>query len=82
MALFTIKIELKGEGEKYVHYDTMDAFLNDEGLEALFKDKLVTSCTVLSGGQRITGLPQMDWARLVDQVVSNSTTILRAHVAC
>ncbi len=76
MTLFTIKLKLK-EGAQDIDYDTIDEFLDDNGLQALFDSKLVTGCAVYCGDKRISGLPSMEWKRLVDEVKSHKTTILR-----
>lgn len=74
--LFTIRLEMDG-GSFNIDYPNLDAFLSDHGLKALFDEGQVTACSVYCGNKRMAGLPVMDWQRLHDQVIANSTAILR-----
>jgi hypothetical protein len=76
MSLFTVNI-VADDKECEVGYDSITELLDDVGMKALFDNKLITKCTVYANNKRITGLPIMEWERLVDGVVSNSTIILR-----
>lgn len=78
MALFTIQFELKGEGKTTIDYDSVDDFLKDEPVKALFTEGLVDACSVHAGGKKIAGLPFMEYKRLHDVVVDHSTDILKA----
>ena len=74
--LFVVKLEI-GDERVDIGYETLDACLSDGGLKTLFDLGAVTQCTIYCGDTRITRLPVMAWDRLNDQLVSNSTTILR-----
>ena len=83
MTLFTIRVDLQGVGARTFEYESVVGALEDPGLAKVFADKLVQGCAVYCATKRITKLPHsvMLLSRLVDQLVSNSTTILREHPA-
>ena len=52
-------------------YGSAKEMEQDNGLQALFKDGLVTKCEVYtSNGRRLIGLPFMEWDRLVSEIDS------------
>ena len=73
-----VRLELEDERVD-VDYETLDNCLSDNGLKALLDDGLVAGCTIYCGDKRIAGLSIMTWDKLREQVVSNSTTILRSR---
>ena len=75
--LFTICLRLADGVPLKVHYDTIESCLADTGLRALFDCGGVECCEVFCGPVRITALPVQEWSRLKDNIVSNSTSILR-----
>ena len=78
MPLFTVSMKVDGK-EHDIDYDSVDACLNDDGLRSLFANHLVSNCALICDGRRITAGPINEWIRLKQQLVSNSTTILRAR---
>lgn len=76
-ALFTVDLRLTDGTEHAIGYTSVDDCLTDHGLKALFECQLITKCSVNTKGKRITALPVMEWVRLQEQLISNSTTILR-----
>ncbi len=79
--MFTIKAEVEGVVRDFP-YRTLDQFFSDAGLRGLCDDGLVGSCAVhQNGGALSAPLPKMliSWERLRDQVISNSSAILRSH---
>ncbi len=59
----TICITSEGE-EIAIDYDSADKALDDHGLQHLFDQEVITSCTIERGGKRLAGLPFMTWERL------------------
>ena len=78
MPLFVVKLAL-GDERVDIDYNALEECLSDNGLKALFDEGLVTQCEIYCGDKRIAGLPVMDWKRLRDQIVSNSSAILRSR---
>jgi hypothetical protein len=81
MALFTIVIELGPESKRTIGYDSIKECLDDVGLRTLFDNGMVVSAQIRKGSQRVAALPEalVSWKRFEDQVVSNSTTLLRTR---
>ena len=78
MTRLTINIQLIGGTTHAVDYLNLNDCLNDAGLKTLFKDNMIETCSIAIGTKRITALPIMGWQRFRDQLISNSTTILRS----
>lgn len=74
--MLTLKLRVKGE-DVSIHYPSPSALLEDQGLRNLFESGTVEKCELYAGGQRIAGLPIMDWHRLRQAVASNATAILK-----
>ena len=75
--MLTVKLVVDGRVELF-KYDSIESVFYDKSLKALFDDELVSSCQVMDkDGVKVTHLPLMEWDRLVDAVISNSTVILR-----
>lgn len=77
MTLFTLDMTIDGVEHPPIAYATLDECFTDAGLQALFDDSLVSRCAINIGAKRIAALPTMSWGRLREQLISNSTTILR-----
>ena len=75
--ILTLKIGT-GDESHSIGYGSVSDALRDRGIAALFDDGIVESCEIHSGGQRIAGLPSMQWKYLRDALLSNSSTLLRA----
>ena len=75
--LFTLNMTFTDNTDHVFDYPSIDACLTDTGLQAIFLDGLIERCSINIGTKRITALPVMEWGRLREQLVSNSTTILR-----
>ncbi len=81
MTMFTIKAEVEGVVAEYP-YNTFDQFFTGEELPLLCGNGMIDSCAIYQNGNEIVpSLPKMliSWERLRDQVISNSSTILRSH---
>ena len=66
----TLKLVVSGEPAE-IEYDTPEAVLGDMVLKGLFDGDHVWSCEVYSEGQRMAGLPFMEWSRLQDALERN-----------
>ncbi len=77
-ALFTLKISISGSPLS-IDYRSLDGCLTDPALRSLFDEGVIEKCSVYIGVKRVTALPTTDttWQRFREQLISNSTTILR-----
>lgn len=76
MCLFRLKLVVDATAVE-IRYESFIAFLEDRGLKQLFEDSRVAECIIYADELRVAGLPLMDWMRLKDTVISNSTVLLR-----
>jgi len=78
MVLFTLNLSIGGSTYS-IDYPSLDVCLTDSALKKLFDEWLIEDCSIHIGAKRVTALPATDttWARLREQIISNSTTILR-----
>ena len=78
VALFTLNISIGGSTFS-IDYPSLDDCLTDPVLKKLFDEWLIEDCSIYIGAKRITALPATDttWGRLREQIISNSTAILR-----
>lgn len=79
MPLFTVVLELDPGTKHEIEYESIKVCLDDTGLETLFDLGIVISAQIKSCGKRVAALPQAiaSWDRFKDQVISNSTVLLR-----
>jgi hypothetical protein len=77
--LFMIELELETDGCRVLEFDSFPQCWNDRVLRDWFDRGQVATCVVRHGDQKITGLPRalMSFDRLIDHLISNSSTILR-----
>jgi len=79
--LFVVRLRLAEEySMREISYESIDACLGDSALESLFRQEMIRECEICCEDRRIATLPIMTFARLKDQLISNSTAILRRLV--
>lgn len=76
--LFTIQVDTPNDALR-VEYESFTECLSDSGLQRWFNEGEVTAYRISQGPKRIAALPQslITWERFKDQLISNSTVILR-----
>jgi len=79
--LFTIDLSINGEWQHAFSYSSIVECLRDDSLRTLLDGGHVTACVVYCDARKITALPEalISWERFVDNLISNSTTILRVR---
>jgi hypothetical protein len=80
MSLFTIHVEVSGEEPVILTYRSVVGALEDGGLKTLFADGVVANCSIHVHGQRVTARPITTRKVLMEQLVSNATTLLRPYL--
>ncbi len=78
MSLLTLKIQLSDEHFE-VEYDGVDECLRDDGLKVLMGTQGVIA-SIWCGDLKVSSKSISSWEQLKQQLVSNSSTILRQYL--